>query len=58
MNDVYSLGVTVYQMCFRKLPYIKNMEAVHTINKFIHQVKNSSLTFPSHNYSSKLLNLI
>lgn len=58
MNDVYSLGVTVYQMCFKKLPYVRNVEALHSINKFIHQVKKSALSFPPNFYSTKLLNLI
>lgn len=35
MNDVYSLGVTVYEMCFKKLPYIKNMYNLDSINKFL-----------------------
>jgi serine/threonine protein kinase len=35
LNDVYSLGVCCFEMCFGKLPYVKNMGKLDTIGKFI-----------------------
>lgn len=35
MNDVYSLGVTVFQMCFKRLPYVKSMHNLDSIHKFV-----------------------
>jgi serine/threonine protein kinase len=59
LNDVYGLGVCCYEMCFKRLPYIRNVNNLHSIAKFVTEVKYNALVFPqNHQYSTELINLI
>ena len=60
MNDVYSLGVTVYYMMFAEFPYIGHKHLPARLSEFVKTLGNAQLQLPpqSFHYGCELLDLL
>lgn len=52
-SDIWSLGIILYQMMYKKHPFIAN-----NLFKLINCYKNKQIDFPQYNYSNELIELI
>ena len=57
--DLYSLGVTLYNLAFAKYPYGLEKEDAHDYKKILEKIETNKLTFPNtKGYSSHFLDFI